>query len=156
MAKSRTSSRRHRRGLTEFIHEHALSLIVGGIVLTLLMLYRRADHSTHLGAFYGNAIADWLGTFVFVFATKYLFEIGSGESRRPPQIHQRVVRFLVCHSLTIGLVITGAAWIALFARSDVDSKWGSVVGNIVSEWGQVLGLVLITKYATEYKSKEGK
>jgi hypothetical protein len=29
-----------------------------------------------------------------------------------------------------------------------------VIGNIVSEWTQVLGLVLITKYAREQGSKE--
>jgi hypothetical protein len=155
MAKSRTSPR-HRPGVPGFLREHALSLLVGGIVLALLAMHLRSDPSTHVGAFYGNAIADWLGTFVFIIATKYFFEIGSGESRRPPAgIHGRVLRFLVAHSLTIVLVLTGAAWVAVFARSDVDSKAGGVIGNIVSEWGQVLGLVLITKYAREYHSKEG-
>jgi hypothetical protein len=42
----------------------------------------------------------------------------------------------------------------VYARSDVDSKSGAVIGNIVSEWTQILGLVVITKYAREQKSKE--
>ena len=43
-------------------------------------MYAGSDPSTHLGALYGNAIADWLGVLVFVIATKDFFEIGSGES----------------------------------------------------------------------------
>jgi hypothetical protein len=35
-----------------------------------------------------------------------------------------------------------------------DSKWGQVVGNIVLEWTQVLGLVLMTKRLIEVGSKE--
>jgi hypothetical protein len=54
------------------------------------------------------------------------------------------------------LALTGVGWVVLYARSDVDSKSGQVVGNIVSNWAQVLGLVLITKYARESGSKEGK
>ena len=37
---------------------------------------------------------------------------------------------------------------------DSESKWGQVVGNIVSEWTQVLGLVLMTKRLIESRSKE--
>jgi hypothetical protein len=37
----------------------------------------------------------------------------------------------------------------------VDSKAGQVLGNIVSDWTQVLGLVVLTKYAREIGSKEG-
>ena len=43
----------------------------------------------------------------------------------------------------------------MYSRSDVDSKAGQVIGNIVSNWTQVLGLVVITKYARERGSKEG-
>ena len=64
------------------------------------------------------------------------------------------MRFLV--SLTLVLALTGFGWVVLYARSDVDSKSGQVVGNIVSAWTQVLGLVVITKYARESGSKEGK
>ena len=56
-----------------------------------------------------------------------------------------VLRFLQDHSLTIFLVLTGAAWIWLFAASSPNSKWGQVVGNIVSEWTQIFGMVLLTK-----------
>jgi hypothetical protein len=39
---------------------------------------------------------------------------------------------------------------------DSEGKWGEVVGNIVSEWTQLLGLVLLTKRLVEEKSKESK
>jgi hypothetical protein len=149
------SSRRHPRHASSFLGEHSLSLIVSAILAVLVVLYRRADPGTHTGAFFGNAIADWLGTLVLVVATKYFFEVGSKESRQPPaHVHERVARVLVKHSLTLVLVVTGAGWVALFARSGVDTKWGAVTGNIVSEWTQILGLVLITKYAKEIGSKE--
>jgi hypothetical protein len=145
-----------RRGGRGPIREHALGLAVVGIVLGWLVLYARGDPATRLGAFYGNALADWLGTLVIVIATKYLYEIGSAESRRPhPSSRAPFVRLLVDHSLTIGLIATGAAWWALYVRLPVDDKAGQVVGNILSEWTQILGLVVITKYFREIGSKEG-
>jgi hypothetical protein len=66
------------------------------------------------------------------------------------------MQFLSKHSLTLVLALTGIGWVVLYARSDVDSKSGQVVGNIVSAWAQLLGLVVITKYARESGSKEGK
>ena len=57
--------------------------------------------------------------------------------------------------MTLILAITGMGWIALYAQHDVDSKYGQVLGNVVSDWTQVLGLVLMTKYAWERGSKEG-
>jgi len=148
---------RKRRGRpTLFLKEHSLSLVLTGLLTFFVAMYRRSDPQTHLGAFYGNAIADWLGVLVFVVATKYFFETGSGESRTPAaHFHVRVARVLLNHSLTIVLSLTGIAWIVVYARSDVDSKAGQVIGNIVSAWTQVLGLVLITKYARERGSKEG-
>jgi hypothetical protein len=140
----------------DFLREHSLSLTLAAILLLLLALYAASDPMTHLGTFYGNAIGDWLGVFVFVVASKYFFEVGSGESRKPTRrVRVRVARFLVKHSLTIVLAISGLAWAFAYARSDVDGKAGAVVGNIVSDWTQVLGLVLITKYARERGSKEG-
>ena len=65
-----------------------------------------------------------------------------------------VAEFLREHSLTIFLVITGIGWIVAFAAMDPASKWGQVVGNIVSEWTQILGLVLLTKRLIEVGSKE--
>jgi hypothetical protein len=138
------------------LRQHSLSLSLAAVLVFLIAMYIQSEPKTHLGTFYGNAIADWLGVFVFVMATKYFFEAGSGESRQPsPRIHIRFGRFLVKHSLTIVLGVTGLAWVFVYVRSDVDSKAGTVVGNVVSDWTQLLGLVLITKYARERGSKEG-
>lgn len=136
--------------------QHSLSLTVAAILALWFVLYARADPSTHLGAFYGNAVADWLGTFVIVIATKYFYEIGSAESRSP-RVRQRgpLARVLVDHSLTIVLVATGIAWAVGYARMDPNGKAGQVVGNVVSEWTQILGLVVMTKYTHEIRSKEG-
>ncbi|MEQ1760786.1 MAG: hypothetical protein ABL986_20960 [Vicinamibacterales bacterium] len=137
-------------------HPHSLSVVVAGVVVMFLALYSRADPDSHLGAFFGNAIADWLGVLVFIVATKYFYEVGSAESRTPPrQFHRRAARFLMSHSLTLILALTGLVWTFVYNRSDVDSRAGEVVGNIVSEWTQLLGLVVITKYAREAGSKEG-
>src|SRR5262245_23923273 len=148
---------RRPRASRPFLREHSLSLTLAGILIFLFVMYRRSDPSTHLGALYGNAIADWLGVLVFVIATKYFFEIGSGESKRPTQhFHECIARFLIEHSLTLALALTGAAWVVVYAKNDVGSKWGQVLGNIVSDWTQLLGLVIITKYFRETGSKEGK
>ncbi len=139
------------------MRQHSLGLTVAGILIIWLVLYVRGDPSTHLGAFYGNALADWLGTFVLVIATKYLYEIGSPESRRPhPTSRSAFLCFCVEHSLTIGLVVTGVMWAVFYARIDANGKTGQVVGNIVSEWTQLLGIVVITKYTREIRSKESR
>jgi hypothetical protein len=144
-----------RRGPDGVWRRHSLSLILAGVLAALFSLYVASDPSTHIGAFYGNALADWLGTFVFVIATKYFYEIGSSESRTPhPHAHVRAGRFIVRHSLTLVFIVSGAAWIAVYRRVEVDGKAGEVIGNIVSEWTQILGLVIITKYAREAGSKE--
>ena len=67
-----------------------------------------------------------------------------------------VLELLREHSLTIFLVITGIGWVIAFCAMDPGSKWGQVVGNIVSEWTQILGLVLMTKRLMEIGSKETK
>ena|SRR5579871_6545182 len=140
-----------------WLHHHSLSLVSGVILLVWIVLYIRSNPSTHLGSFFGNAIADWSGLFVTVVATKYFFEIGSAESRRPPDHWLTpVLRVLQDHSLSIFLAITGAVWVWLFARSDPNSKWGQVVGNIVSEWTQIFGMVLLTKHLLESHSKESR
>ena len=138
-----------------FLHRHSLSLSASAVVILLVGLYRYSDPNTHWGSFFGNAIADWTGLVVTVVATKFMYEIGSAESRKPPHRYLQPLReFLEEHSLTIFLVITGVAWVALFARSSPNSKWGQVVGNIVSEWTQQLGMVLLTKRLIEVGSKE--
>jgi len=138
-----------------FLRDHGLGVVVAAIMLLWLGLYARADPETHLGAFYGNATADWLGSLMIVIATKYCYEIGSAESRPPhPKSRGAVSRALIDHSLTILLILTGAVWVVVYARMDANGKAGTVVGNIVSEWTQVLGLVVLTKYFSERRSKE--
>jgi hypothetical protein len=84
-----------------------------------------------------------------------LYEKGSVESRQPPpSLLGPGLQRLRNHSLTIFLFITGIGWVALYASMDSEAKWGQVVGNIVSEWTQILGLVLLTKRLIERHSKE--
>jgi hypothetical protein len=138
-----------------FLRKHSLSLVALGVVILLIALYRRSDPSTHIGSFFGNAIADWTGVFVTIVMTKFLYEKGSAESKQPKGIlPSKVMELLREHSLTIFLVITGIGWIVAFWSMDSESKWGQVVGNIVSEWTQILGLVLMTKRLMEVGSKE--
>lgn len=140
-----------------FFRRHSLSIVSIFILLAWIGLYLHADPSTHWGAFFGNAIADWTGMVVTVLATKYMYEIGSAESRKPPHpLLAPVWEKIRDHSLSIFLLITGIGWVVLFARSDANSKWGQVVGNIVSEWTQIFGLVILTKKLMETHSKESK
>lgn len=149
---------KNRRGEeVNFFRYHSLSLVTTGILALWIVLYVYSNPNTHPGSFYGNAIADWSGSVVVIIATKYLFEKGSAESRRPKEVkHRPVLNFLRCHSLTIFLFLTGSVWLTAFLRMDPTSKWGQVVGNIVSEWVQMLGLVLMTKRLIERGSKESK
>lgn len=138
-----------------FLRKHSLSLSALGVVIFLVVLYRGSNPSTHLGSFFGNAIADWTGVLVTVVMTKFLYERGSAESKQPKgKVPSAVLEFLREHSLTIFLIITGIGWVVAFRAMDPQSKWGQVVGNIVSEWTQILGLVLMTKRLIEIGSKE--
>ncbi len=140
-----------------FVHEHSLSLVVVAIVISLVVLYAVANEKTHLGSFFGNAVADWTGLLVTVLATKHMYEKGSAESRKPPHpLLRPLPEFIRDHSLTIFLLITGAGWVVLFAKMDSEAKWGQVVGNVVSEWTQIIGTVLLTKKLMEVNSKESK
>jgi hypothetical protein len=144
---------RHRK--YGFIHEHSLTIVSAGILTVWICLYAVSSPGTHFGSFFGNAIADWSGVVVMVFATKYLYEKGSAESRRlPKNLLSPAWERLRDHSLSIFLVITGIGWIVLYASVDSEAKWGQVVGNIVSEWTQIFGLVLLTKRLIERHSKE--
>jgi hypothetical protein len=150
----RRSATRRKPG---FLKHHGLGLAAIGILLVWVVLYSNSDPKTHHGSFFGNAIADWLGVVVTVIATKYFYEIGSAESRQPQRRFQnRLIEGLRDHSLSIVLGITGAGWMFVFLKMDSESKWGQVVGNIVSEWTQLLGLVLLTKRLLEEKSKESR
>ncbi|MBZ5664952.1 MAG: hypothetical protein LAO30_10145 [Acidobacteriia bacterium] len=146
-----------KRSGNQFLHKHSLSLAALGVVAFLITLYCRSNPNTRLGSFFGNAIADWTGVLMTVVLTKHLYEKGSGESKQPKgKVRSAVLEILREHSLTLFLVITGVAWILAFRAMDPGSRWGQVVGNIVSEWTQILGLVLMTKRLMEVGSKEGK
>jgi hypothetical protein len=143
-----------RRG---WLRKHSLTIVSSAILALWIVLYTLSNPETHLGSFFGNAVADWTGLVVTVLATKFLYERGSAESKKPrgilPRHWEEVLRD---HSLTIFLVVTGAAWVAAYIRMDVQGKWGQVVGNIVSEWTQVFGIVVLTKRLVERGSKESK
>ena len=151
-------TRRHARPQQAgFLKRHALSLAAIGILLSWFALYIYSDPKTHRGSFFGNAIADRTGVVVTVIATKYFYEVGSAESKEPDRhFRSRVIETIRNHSLTIFLGLTGAGWTMLYLKMDSEGKWGQVVGNIVSEWTQLLGLVLLTKRLIEEKSKESK
>ena len=141
--------------LKQIIHKHSLSLAALGVVVILIALYSGSDPATHTGSFFGNAIADWTGVFVTVLMTKHLYEKGSTESKKPKgRLRSPVAELLREHSLTLLLLITGIAWVVAFRAMNPSSKWGQVIGNIVSEWTQILGLVLMTKRLVEIGSKE--
>lgn len=144
-----------RKRRQSFIRHHSLSVVSVGVVILWIVLYSVSSPSTHTGSFFGNAIADWTGVVVMVIATKYLYEKGSSESRRPPHGFLSPIRErLRNHSLSIFLLISGIGWIALYVLMDPEAKWGQVVGSLVSEWTQILGLVLMTKRLIEPRSKE--
>ena len=150
-----TTHRRH--AIRRFLHDHSLTLVSLLVLGMWIILYRQADPETHVGAFYGNAIADWSGTVLIVMATKWLFERGSTESKKAPRhFKNRLREFLVEHSLTLFIIASGIGWIALYSALNPMDKWGQVVGNIVSEWSQVLGMVLFTKVLVERGSKESR
>ena len=97
---------RTRRRKQSFLHEHSLTIASVLILITWIGLYTVSTPDTHLGSFFGNAIADWSGVVIMVFATKYLYERGSAESRRPPRtfLGPAWERRLRDHSLSIFLV----------------------------------------------------
>lgn len=138
-----------------FLRRHSLSIVAIAFLVLWIILYACSNPQTHLGSFFGNAIADWSGSVVIILGTKFLVEIHSAESR-PAKAGSRsgVPGFLWRHSLLIFLGITGIGWAILFARMDAQGKWGQVVGNIVSEWVQMSGLVFLTNGLVEQGSKE--
>jgi hypothetical protein len=150
---TRTHARRPKAG---FLGRHSLSIATAAILVIWIALYTQSNPSSHGGSFFGNAIADWSGVLVAVIATKYFYEIGSAESRQPKRVRNRFHWLLREHSLSVFLVITGVGWTLFYLHVNPEGKWGQVVGNIVSEWTQQLGMVLLTKKLIEDKSKESK
>ncbi len=142
--------------LKHFLKRHSLSLTAAGVVGVLILLYWHADTRGHLGSFWGNAIADWTGLTVMAVASKHLHERSSRAKKKPRFLPPGLHGVLHEHSLTIFLLLTGAFWTALFVKMDANGRWGQVVGNLVSEWTQTLGLVLLTKRLVEVGGREKK
>ncbi len=133
---------------------HSLSIVA----LTLLALwiagYITLDPKTRLAAFCGNAIADWSGSVVLILGTKFFYEIGSAESKPVRgRSANPILEFLREHSLLIFIGVTGIGWTVLFLEMNPDGHWGQVVGNLVSEWVQMAGLVFLTKRLVEVGAK---
>lgn len=142
---------------TSWLHYHSLGIVSVLLLAVWIIAYRLSDPATHLGAFFGNAIADWSGSVVIIFGTKFLYEKGSAESRPVGKRKgNRVLELLHCHSLLVFLAVTGVGWLFLYLRMKPEDKWGQVVGNIVSEWLQMAGLVYLTKSLLERGSKESR
>jgi hypothetical protein len=138
-----------------WLRQHSLSLVAITLLIVWIVGYRLLDEKTYLGAFFGNAIADWSGSVVIILGTKFFYEVGSAESRPVPG-HKKNwwLDFLRRHSLLIFLAVTGTGWLLLYLRMNPEDRWGQVVGNIVSEWLQMAGLVFLTKELAERGSKE--
>ncbi len=146
---------RTRKQSKSLLAQHSLSLVAALLLIVWIAGYIYLDPKSHLGSFCGNAIADWSGSLVIILGTKFLYEIGSSESRQPRgRKRNPLVEILREHSLLIFLGITGIGWTALFLKMSPESQWGQVVGNIVSEWVQMAGLVFLTKRLIEIGSKE--
>ena len=138
-----------------FFHRHGLSIVAAAILALWIALYIPADDKTHWGSFFGNAIADWTGMVVMILATKVLYERGSKESKKPPHpLVAWIPDSIRAHDLSIFVVLTGCGWVIAFAHMDPSGHWGRVVGNIVSEWTQILGIVILTKFLVERGSQE--
>src|SRR5438046_1700420 len=96
----------------QFWRYHSLSLASIGILILWIVCYSRADPNTHLGAFFGNAIADWSGSVVIILGTKFLLEARSSESW-PVRGHWKnpILNLLHRHSLLLFLVVTWLGWL---------------------------------------------
>ena len=143
--------------LRQFFHRHSLSIVAIGLLTLWIVLYQYSDPATHLGSFFGNAIADWSGSVILILGTKFLLEVQSAGSRRVVgHLDNPVLDYLRRHSLLLFIILTGIGWAVLFWKMNPVGKWGQVVGNIVSEWVQMGGLVFLTKRLIEKGSKESR
>jgi hypothetical protein len=146
-----------RRQKRPWLVRHSLTIVAAALLLLWLAGYLWLDPKSHLAAFCGNAIADWSGSLVIILGTKFFYEVGSQESRRF-RAHgpSKWWNLLLEHSLLIFIGLTGIGWAVLFWRMNPESRWGQVVGNCLSEWGQMAGLVFLTKRLVEVGSKESR
>ncbi len=136
-----------------FLYKHSLSIISSAILLIWIVLYFPANPDTHWGSFFGNAIADWSGVVASVICTRILYERGNPDCE--PRHFRRqnpVLYWIKTHSLTMFFGLTLLVWIYVFAHMSATSKWGQVVGNVVSEWTQILGAIWLTKRFIEGSS----
>lgn len=134
---------------------HSLTIVAVVLLLLWISGYVWLKPKSRLAAFCGNAIADWSGSLVIILGTKFFYEVGSKESRRfHPHGANKWWNFLLEHSLLLFIGVTGIGWAVLFWRMNPEGKWGQVVGNLLSEWGQMAGLVFLTKKLMEVGSKE--
>ena len=140
-----------------WLHEHSLSIVSILLLLAWIIGYSFNSPDSRLGAFLGNSIADWSGSVVLILGTKFLYEIGSAESRPFKRRNgNQWLELLSEHSLLIFLALTGIGWLIWYLQMEPDGKWAQVVGNIVSEWLQMAGLVFMTKRLIERGSKESR
>ena len=153
--KSHDMTQRKPQKLRQFFHRHSLSIVAIGLLTLWIVLYQYSDPATHLGSFFGNAIADWSGSVILILGTKFLLEVQSAGSRRVfGHLDNPVLDYLWRHSLLLFIILTGIGWTVLFWKMNPVGKWGQVVGNIVSEWVQMGGLVFLTKRLIEKGSME--
>ncbi len=133
---------------------HSLSIVAITLLALWIVGYVWLDPKTRLAAFCGNAIADWSGSVVLILGTKFFYEIGSAESK-PMRGHSAspALEFLREHSLLIFIGLTGIGWMVAFLKMKPDGHWGQVVGNLLSEWVQMAGLVFLTKRLVEVGAK---
>ena len=142
-----------KRKTKDLCHGHSLSLTVLAVLILWIFLFMHSDPG-RWKTFFGNAIADWLGAFIIIVITKYLHERGSAESR-PFEDYARtpLTRFFVEHSLSLFLGAMLGLSLFLWNYFDADSQWAEVAGNVVSQFVQLLALVLLTKKLFERGSK---
>lgn len=133
-----------------FVHRHSLSLVSAAITLVWVGGCLVADPESRWGAFFGNAVADWTGLVVSVVATKHLYDKEERKGGGP--VEKGFVAFWRDHPLTLFLLVTGVAWLVVWLKMKPGGRWEPVVGNLVSEWTQNLGFVLLTKKFIERKA----
>src|SRR3954453_15528236 len=113
---------RHRHS---WLYRHSLTIVAVLLLILWVIGYTTLDPKSHLGAFCGNAIADWSGSLMIILGTKFFYEIGSSESKpfRATKANTPVMLFLREHSLLIFIVVTAIVWFVLFCRMNPEDKW---------------------------------
>ena len=145
---------RRTKASRSWLQRHSLSCVAAILLALWIVGYLYLDPKSRLSAFCGNAIADWSGSLVIILGTKFFYEINSSESRKiRGRLPNPTLEFMREHSLLIFLFITAIGWTVLYLKMSADSRWGQVVGNLISEWVQMAGLVFLTKRLVEIGSK---